>query len=116
MIFHSLKYKALIVTLDPRTHVIQNGTKIMKGLTGQYPQGRSIEFVNGVYETTDKKEIKLLKANPGYGVSFVAQGDDDSEEVQQKMQATQAQKKAAAERAADTAPQDGGGDPPVVTE
>ena len=51
-------------------------------------KGKRIEFIDGEYETKDKKEISFIKKNPGYGV-YITEVDineiiDEKEEIDEE--------------------------------
>lgn len=81
MIFYTTKYRELILTVDPKTVVVESGVRMTRGMHGLFPNGLSIEFKNRMFDTKDlrlpfdkeMKLIKVLKNHPSYGVSFVAQ-------------------------------------------
>lgn len=111
MKFLSTKYKELIVTVDPKSFVIDGGQKVTKGLLGLYPTGLSIYFTKGEFDTKslrmsfgeEQKLIKILKNHPSYGVSFVAEdiAKEENELTPEQKQA-KADKEIAAAKAADT--------------
>jgi len=111
MKFYSLKYRELIVTVDPKTFTVDSGFRVTRGMMGLYPQGLSITFKNLEFDTKslnfsfgeEQKLIKILKRHPSYGVSFIAEDHDESDpEVAEKVASARAEKAEAAEKAADT--------------
>lgn len=111
MKFYSLKYRELILTVDPKTFIVDSGMKVTKGLMGLYPQGLSISFKNLEFDTKslgmsfgeEQKLIKILKRHPSYGTSFVAEDyDTEDQETAEKVAAAKSDKAEAAAKAADT--------------
>lgn len=49
------KYREHIITIEPAT---------------KDKKGKRVEFHNGRYVTTDKKEIEFLRKHPDFGVTF----------------------------------------------
>jgi hypothetical protein len=84
MKFFSLKYSDLILTVDPKTFTVESGFRVTKGMMGLYPQGLSLNFKNGEFDTKSlnlnfgekTKLIKILKRHPSYGRSFLAEDHD----------------------------------------
>lgn len=67
-------------------------TKEVEGRVVVVP-GKSIQFENGVYETTDKDEIKFLENHPNYGSVFVKVEEKDIEKARKKMTQTLEERK-----------------------
>lgn len=112
MIFYSLKYRNLILTVDPKTFVVDSGFRVTKGMNGLYPQGLSIQFKNLEFDTKslnmnfadEMKLIKILKRHPSYGTSFRAgvEEEEEKEEVSAKKKVAERERAEAADLAADT--------------
>lgn len=111
MKFHSLKYSELIVTIDPKTFIVDSGYRVTKGLMGLYPQGLSIQFKNREFDTgslgfsfgEEQKLIKRLKKHPSYGISFIAEDSTlEDPEVAEKARQAKNEKAEASQKAADT--------------
>ena len=110
MKFYSLKYKELILTVDPKTFTVESGFRVTKGMMGLYPQGLSIYFKNQEFDTKtlnfsadeEKKLTQILKRHPSYGISFVSEEKEVDEEVAQKVKTAKDEKKAVVKIAADT--------------
>lgn len=110
MQFISRKYKQLRVVLDPKAAKEVEGRRMMVGLKGDFPIGKTVEFQNGVFVTDDPKVIKLLKSHDDYGVDFYALETDKktgkpvaakpSDEALRKLN----EKKGLAQEVADTNP------------
>lgn len=112
MKFYSLKYKELILTVDPKTVVVESGVRSTKGELGLYPHGLSIEFKSNEFDTStmrmneqqERRLIQILKKHPSYGSSFIAEDhnpDADHENIEIQKQIEE-DKKIAAQKAADT--------------
>lgn len=112
MKFYSLKYKELVLTVDPKTVVIESGVRTTKGELGLFPHGLSIVFKNNEFDTSsmrmgeqqERRLIQILKRHPSYGSGFIAEDhnpDADHENIERQKQIEE-DKKLAAERAADT--------------
>lgn len=86
MQFVSLKYKNLSVVLEQRIFKEVNGRAVVQGINGEFPNGMTIQFDNGVYDTNDKQVIDAIKNHPHYGRDFVA-GADDAEPAELSTQA-----------------------------
>ena len=50
--------------------------------------GKSVQFNNGVYETTDKDEISFLKNHPNFGNIFIEVKEKDVEKAQKNFNKT----------------------------
>lgn len=106
----SLKFRELILTVDPKTFTIEMGAKIMRGLFGKFPNGLSLEFKNNEFDTrslrfdavTEAKLIRILRKHPSYGISFVTEDHTDDNENQETVQFHKDQKKTAVTVAAET--------------
>ena len=105
MKFYSLKYRELILTVDPKTFTVDSGFRITKGMMGLYPQGLSLTFKNLEFDTKslnmtepqEKRLIQILKRHPSYGISFIAEDHDDADpEVAEKVAAAKSEKALAA--------------------
>ena len=73
--FISRKYKELRVVLDPKWAKEVEQRRVMTGLHGHFPAGKTVEFHDGVYVTSNEKEIELLKNHQSYGMSFYSSED-----------------------------------------
>lgn len=110
MKFYSLKYRELILTVDPKTFSVEGGFRVTKGMTGLYPQGLSLQFKNNEFDTRslnmtpdqEKRLITILKRHPSYGVSFISQDHDDEHENIETQKQVEEEKKLAAQKAAET--------------
>lgn len=110
MKFFSLKYTELIVTVDPKTFVVDAGFRVTKGMMGLFPQGLSIQFKNKEFDTKslrmsdqdERKLINILKRHPSYGVSFIASGEELDQEAAANRDAAEAERKAVAAKVANT--------------
>jgi hypothetical protein len=115
MKFFSKKYSELILTVDPKTFSVESGFRVTKGMMGigqsmGYPQGLSITFLNGEFNTkslnlTQQQELRLidvLKKHPSYGVSYVAEDYEKEHDNADREKQVQQEKKEAAQKAADT--------------
>jgi len=71
MKFVSTKYRQLRVVLDPKSQMEIQGKRVTKGLYDLFPNGKTVEFNDGEYETKDKAIINALKSSSGYAVDFV---------------------------------------------
>lgn len=100
--FYSRKYKELKVTLDPRGVAVKNGRTLIAGLKGDFPQGLTVEFQNGMYETNDPKIIKALRSNKNYGRGFFE--EDQKVELTPEQARKENERKELAKKAAETDP------------
>src|SRR6266498_4345279 len=84
--FLSRKYRSLRIVLDPKAYKEVQGRRMMTSINGYYPQGKTVEFQNGMFETDDEKLIELLKEHPGFGADFYipAEGAKPKEEAVKK--------------------------------
>ena len=115
MIFHSVKYSNLRLTVNPKTFSVESGFRVAKGLMNVmrdvFPSGLTIEFKDREFDTRslglDKKDesrlINVLIHHPGYGVSFISQNYSKEENPNKDVEKQVKQdKKLAIAKAADT--------------
>lgn len=108
----SLKYKELILTVDPKTFTVEGGYRVTKGMNGQFPRGLSLSFKGGEFDTKslnlsfgeEQKLVKALKGHPSLGVSFrfATQEVEDEAAANANESEVKGAKKAAAAAAAET--------------
>lgn len=73
-------------------------TKEVEGRLVVVP-GKSIQFVDGVYETEDEEEIKFLENYPNFGSTFVRVDTKDLEKAKKKLAQTLEEREAEKARA-----------------
>lgn len=105
--FIAKKYKQLRVVLDPRISESVGGIRVMKGMTGQFPQGKTVEFNEGEYSTSDEAIIEALKAHPSYGMSFYSDEPGEAITPTDEAVALENEKKEVAEELASQCPKCG---------
>lgn len=72
MKFIARKHKGLRIVLDPRIRIKNMGRSTTQSLTGDTQLGLTVEFVDGIFETDDKKTIEFLQNHPAYGYDFIS--------------------------------------------
>lgn len=105
--FFSRKYKELRVVLDPKTYKVEAGVRMATGLTGKFPIGRSVQFQDGMYTTSDPAEIKALKEHESYGLGFYSDEPGEAAEPTDEALRKENEKKELAEAARSTCPECG---------
>lgn len=103
MRFISKRYSGLKITLDPAGVTVIGGRPIIQGLNGMFPAGKRVEFNEGIYDTTNEKEIEALKNHPEYGFAFFSD-EPGAVEVSAEAKRADAEKKAKADEVASQCP------------
>lgn len=70
MKFIAKKGSRLQIVIAARTRMEVEGRLIASSLDKRFPQGLTVQFERGVYETDDKDIIDALKASVSYGTRF----------------------------------------------
>lgn len=79
MEFVSTKKRNLRVVIVPRIAREIGGVRIMQGMNQEdFPNGLTIEFQDGTYQTEDKKIIDAIKKHPHYGSDFVSTDKEET--------------------------------------
>lgn len=58
------------IVIAPRGRVEVEGRLVATSLDKRFPQGLTVQFERGLYETDDPEIIEALKASHSYGVYF----------------------------------------------